>query len=808
MKKTNYLKLIVLAIICCLSTTAFATDVATYAEFDAAFQAMKTTGGGTINLAASITVPIAVSTTYSLSSDVANPITITTNAFSIIASSLGTGTTDANQSILEVGANVTIQGTQTVLQATTKSIIRVVGGVVQSITTALSTGNPSVIYSDGGGNITISGGTISMDATTSGVANNFAIYINNYMVLTITGGTIQGTSTGGRTIRVGTNSTANISGATISAAGTSYAILSNGSSIVTIGNNTTVNADATSTALFCDGAASRLIIPGNATGVTINATVKYAATNGGANLDMRGVTLTANPVSGTALTNPTNVVLTASGNESMALAGIYFNYDINPTIASGNINSGGTVYAYNASNTIKAAIGKAGYIDATVYTFTYTVQNPEVITLIGNFTQLQAAYDASKTASGTSKWKLTANIPITAAFTMTPDVTHPVEIDANGFLFQGTNSSSTHTVTIGGNLKVTSNSNTCIFQLYGQATTNITGGTYTLNGNGSIIFANTGSGINVATTKVILSDATFTVNGTSNAQSIVKFATSDGNLISATNCNFTLGSKAVAFNCVGPQYINITNCTLNIGDTDGTSIAFQQAPTNAINKSDLILDGLNLNMTTGKVFVWGGSKNINTVIKDLTIIGAPTLFTTGGTGVTKKFYDFRAFTPIVSVPAGSYMTTQNVALSLTSTSVLPVDATAATIVYTTDGSEPTATSAAYSTAIPVTQTTTIKMAALKDGFIGKSAAFLYTINGTDVANPDKNSLSVYPTDVENILTISTLANQVQVYDLAGKSVISKNNVKQLDLSSIHSGVYFVKVSLSDATSKTFKVVKK
>jgi hypothetical protein len=789
----------------------YATDVADFAGFDAAFQSMKTTGGGTINLTASITVPIAVSTTYSLSSDVANPITITTNAFTIIASSLGTGTTDQNQSVLEVGANVTIQGTQTVLQATAKSIVRVVGGVVQSTTTALSTGNPSVIYSDGSGNITISGGTISMDATTSGAANNFAIYINNFMILTITGGTIQGTGTGGRTIRVGTSSTATISGATISAAGTSYAILSNNSSIVTIGNNTTVNADATSTALFCDGAASRLIIPGNATGVTINATVKYAATNGAATLDMRNVTLTASPISGTALTDPTNIVLTASGNESMALAGIYYNYDTAPTISSTNINSGGNVYAYAATNTIKACIGRAGYIDATVYTFTYTVQNPEVITLIGTLQNLKDAYTASKTASGTSKWKLSTDITITdVSFVLKPDATHPVILDANAKLLIINPGQNASDITIGGNLTVTSTPTANgLIKIYGSnndaklTNIKIEGGNYTVNGNYPIIFANSGSNVNNVSTKLYLSDATFTVNGTTNGASIVKYATSNGNLLSASNCIFNISAAGVAFSMVGPANILISNSTLNMAGSDANSIAISYAPTNAASNT-LTISGLTTNMTAGKIMVLGGTKALNVVVKDLTVSSAtPTLYTyTAGVGGTLKFYDFRALT--ADITPGTYTTTQNVTLSMGSTAV---DAAGASIYYTIDGTEPTAASTLYTSPVSVATSKTIKAIAIKDTFTGNSKSFAYIINGTDVANPDKNALSVYPTDVEDILNISTLANRVQVYDITGKSVLSRNNVKQLDLSSIHSGVYFVKVKLSDATSKTFKIVK-
>jgi hypothetical protein len=100
------------------------------------------------------------------------------------------------------------------------------------------------------------------------------------------------------------------------------------------------------------------------------------------------------------------------------------------------------------------------------------------------------------------------------------------------------------------------------------------------------------------------------------------------------------------------------------------------------------------------------------------------------------------------------------------------------------------------------------MAALKDGFIGKSSAFAYSIGSTGVQNPENKALSVFPTMVENVLNISATAERVQVYDLAGKPITSKNNVNQIDFSSIQSGVYFVKVSLKDATSRIFKIVKK
>jgi hypothetical protein len=51
MIKTYYFKLLALAIVCCLGTTAFAqTQVTDSTSFATAFNVMKTSGGGTIEL--------------------------------------------------------------------------------------------------------------------------------------------------------------------------------------------------------------------------------------------------------------------------------------------------------------------------------------------------------------------------------------------------------------------------------------------------------------------------------------------------------------------------------------------------------------------------------------------------------------------------------------------------------------------------------------------------------------------------------------------------------------------------------------
>lgn len=117
-------------------------------------------------------------------------------------------------------------------------------------------------------------------------------------------------------------------------------------------------------------------------------------------------------------------------------------------------------------------------------------------------------------------------------------------------------------------------------------------------------------------------------------------------------------------------------------------------------------------------------------------------------------------TPTFSPAAGAYTSAQNVTISTTTSG--------ATIYYTTNGNEPTINSSVYSSAIPVSTTTTIKAMAVKSEMDNSAvASATYTILGhagteTDpytVADAraaiDANSgvLSVYATGiVSNIVT--------------------------------------------------------
>jgi alpha-tubulin suppressor-like RCC1 family protein len=109
-------------------------------------------------------------------------------------------------------------------------------------------------------------------------------------------------------------------------------------------------------------------------------------------------------------------------------------------------------------------------------------------------------------------------------------------------------------------------------------------------------------------------------------------------------------------------------------------------------------------------------------------------------------YTLKAVTPTASPAAGNYSSAQNVTLSTTTTG--------ATIRYTTDGSDPTDQSTAYTGAIAVTGSTTVKARAFKTGWTSSDAlTATYTLNlGTAAAPTISPAAGTYTGSVDVTLT--------------------------------------------------------
>lgn len=89
--------------------------------------------------------------------------------------------------------------------------------------------------------------------------------------------------------------------------------------------------------------------------------------------------------------------------------------------------------------------------------------------------------------------------------------------------------------------------------------------------------------------------------------------------------------------------------------------------------------------------------------------------------------------PTFSPAAGRYAEAQTVTISC--------ETEGATIYYTLDGTTPTASSTAYSEALTISQTTTVKAIAVKDGEESEVATAKYTI-GTSVSDPDTKTFKL------------------------------------------------------------------
>jgi alpha-tubulin suppressor-like RCC1 family protein len=102
--------------------------------------------------------------------------------------------------------------------------------------------------------------------------------------------------------------------------------------------------------------------------------------------------------------------------------------------------------------------------------------------------------------------------------------------------------------------------------------------------------------------------------------------------------------------------------------------------------------------------------------------GAPTSLVTAGS------YELKAVAPTLTPGAGAYGSSQSVSMSTTTSG--------ATVRYTTDGTEPTSSSALYSSAIAVNDTQTVKARAFKSGWTNSDSGYAsYSISFGTVATP-------------------------------------------------------------------------
>jgi hypothetical protein len=211
---------------------------------------------------------------------------------------------------------------------------------------------------------------------------------------------------------------------------------------------------------------------------------------------------------------------------------------------------------------------------------------------------------------------------------------------------------------------------------------------------------------------------------TTNDVTVSNSSTKVGKVLTVTVTGISKGVKAYEINYTyAPATVDLTDdefswsassYTATIGasnsfpsltNTESVSVTYQSTDTDvATIASDGTISLMAAGETTIKaVFAGNSTYNAKTVSYDLTVVD-----------------NSKVSTPTISVAAGTYNTAQSVELDCATED--------ATIYYTTNGDDPTKSSTAYSSAITVDQSMTIKAKAFKDGISDSEiASATYTL---------------------------------------------------------------------------------
>ena len=780
----------VLAVVCSFGLTAFGqTLVSDFTGFDAAFQPMKI-GGGAIELTADVTITLPAGGRYDLSAT--SPVVIDTKGYKLTLNGPNaTGTAVDNDAIFTIGNGVTITGVGAttnarVLEVGLKATLQMTGGKVELIR---SEGECRTIFVLANSRMEMSGGEVIVDVSASTGGNHMMVNADNAgTVFNATGGTLTGITAApnaGRQIRglrLAATSTADLSGITInitgSTANNSYAIHTDGK--VEIGSGVTINAPV---CLQTNNANTAYILMDDASNVSLTASITNGKYGGaGGIFDLSNLpTISADPVSSTTFPTPTgDVTLTVQGGnpELTSLARIYCTTDgSNPTGASGELlATNGKIQVIGGTTTIKACVGGGGYLATALQDFTYTTQmidpaNP--IFLVTTFAELQQAFtDSQLPIVVTATINLGASITATGIFDMVAAPEHKVTINsgANKLNFNGT-------TTLGGNLFIYG-SGALIDSSNGTIT--FEGGTYQTSTTTNLIH---GAGNTGAT--IIINAGTFSVPSAGNSSRGIQLQSAASKLIfNGGTLNVGNTGRAIHLN---PGSAEINGGSITMGGTGNGSQLIRIDNNTACNVD---INGGTLNAGGGYIVGYAGAANNGTVVVrdgNLTTTGSALYLKNAAPTGSQLIYDFRAYTITPSVPAGKITGTQSVILGSVDDGT-SVDAASADIVYTTDGTDPTATSAVYASAISVSAGTTIKAAMMKDGFIGEIVEFAYTTT-TNFNDDVKAGFAPYISN--NTLYLPELSS-VSIFNLSGQVLLNASDAKTLDVSSLPNGIYLVK----------------
>ena len=266
-----------------------------------------------------------------------------------------------------------------------------------------------------------------------------------------------------------------------------------------------------------------------------------------------------------------------------------------------------------------------------------------------------------------------------------------------------------------------------------------------------------------------------------------KYTVSEMSGLQTTNCDFTVtfgkyslelkkvgGQTAPVYNASFKDLRSYANNTLKLTTTGDAfnKVVFYISTAGQKRLTDITASTGTVNVDeTNWLVTWTGDAGVKEVT--FTVGEKATHGTDGAAKAGQLDFDYlevvegqgggetSVVDPVFSVPAGTYYCAQNVELRC--------GTSGATIYYTTDGSTPTAASAAYSDPIAVSASVTIKALAVKDGKQSNVVEAAYVVGAaTPVAN-----IAAYQGTADD--TWVQFGNPVNVLAQNGNSLYVKDN---------------------------------
>ena len=457
-------------------------------------------------------------------------------------------------------------------------------------------------------------------------------------------------------------------------------------------------------------------------------------------------TPTFSPVAGT-YTSVQNVTI------SSATSGASIRYTTDGSTPSQTV---GTLYSgpvsVGVTQTIKAIAYKAGFADSGVASALYTINlpaaaQPTFSPAAGTYTSVQNVTITSTTSGASIRYTTDGSTPSDTVGTL---YSTPVSIGVTTTLKAiaykaGMSNSTVRTGLYTINLPVVA---TPTFSPVAGTYTSVQNVTITSTTSGNTIRYTTDGSTPSQTVGTVYSTAV-PVNATTTIKAIAyKAGMTDSAIASAL---YTINLPVVAtptFSPVAGTYTSAQNVTIT-STTSGNTIRYTT-------------DGSTPSQTVGTVYSTAVPVNATTTIKAIAYKAGMTDSTVASALYTiAPLVDTPTFDPV----AGTYTTTQNVAITSTTSG--------ASIRYTTDGSTPTQSiGTLYSTPVAVSATTTIKAIAYKAAMTDSTVATaLYTIAPL-VTTPTFDPVEGTYTNPQTVTITSTTAGASIRYTTDGSTPTS------------------------------------